>query len=84
MKLSRKETRKGKDGKDESTSSPWSFVPKASNTVYMLLIAALAVAVNINTINNGFVFDDERGIIKNRDLLSSTPLLDLFYHDYWG
>lgn len=38
----------------------------------------------LNTLRGEFVLDDYQTVFHNRDVLPSTPLLDIFKHDYWG
>lgn len=37
-----------------------------------------------NSYNCGFVFDDISAIKENRDLRSHTPLINIFFNDFWG
>lgn len=62
----------------------WSWIPHMSDKAYILLTILAAIVTSYNTVYNQFVFDDERGIVKNPDLLPSTPLTDLLKHDFWG
>lgn len=47
-------------------------------------IFVIAVGINLNTMSNGFVFDDDRAIVKNPDLRPDTPIANLLKDDYWG
>ena len=66
------------------THSAWSWLPALSDTVMLAVILLVAIGVSYNTVYGDFVFDDERGVVKNMDLRPTTPLLDLFKHDFWG
>ncbi|KAL2719563.1 protein O-mannosyl-transferase Tmtc3-like isoform X1 [Vespula squamosa] len=48
------------------------------------IIAFIAFAVYLNSLNCGFVFDDISAIKDNRDLRPHTPLKNVFYNDFWG
>lgn len=48
------------------------------------VLALLAAAVSGNTIDNGFVYDDARGVVSNRDVVASAPMIDLWQDDFWG
>ncbi|XP_067670593.1 protein O-mannosyl-transferase TMTC4-like [Haliotis asinina] len=59
-------------------------VPKLSFSVASALVFCLSVLCFVNSLNAGMIFDDERAILKNRDVLPETPLADVFSHDFWG
>ncbi|CAK8683428.1 unnamed protein product [Clavelina lepadiformis] len=44
----------------------------------------IAFLIYTNTFNAGFVFDDNRAIIENADVLGINPLYNLFLNDFWG
>ncbi|KAK6636502.1 hypothetical protein RUM43_010163 [Polyplax serrata] len=37
-----------------------------------------------NTLDAGFVYDDRRAILNNQDVLSTSPLSNIWYNDFWG
>ncbi|XP_050390275.1 protein O-mannosyl-transferase TMTC2 [Patella vulgata] len=52
---------------------------------YTILAASfLALGLYSNTLPADFAYDDSRAILKNPDLLPETPLINLFYDDFWG
>lgn len=48
------------------------------------IVAVTALAVYLNSLGCGFVFDDISAIKDNRDLRPHTPLKNVFYNDFWG
>lgn len=48
------------------------------------IVAITALAVYLNSLGCGFVFDDISAIKDNRDLRPHTPLKNVFYNDFWG
>lgn len=50
----------------------------------MLMSSALALILYLNTLDADFAYDDSRAIQKNQDLEPSTPLINIFYDDFWG
>ncbi|KAJ8309666.1 hypothetical protein KUTeg_011531, partial [Tegillarca granosa] len=74
-----------------SRSSPWKPewddclpVPKLDFLKAGCIVFIAAVLCFINSYNGAFVFDDSEAILSNNDLKPSTPLNDLFIHDFWG
>ena len=56
-----------------------------STMMHTLLILAASLLVYINTLNGGFVFDDHRGILENKDLRpEERSLWQLLNNDFWG
>ncbi|GFU19321.1 protein O-mannosyl-transferase TMTC3 [Trichonephila clavipes] len=57
-------------------------------TNYRLTHFAAVIAVSFicyyNALHCGFVFDDISAIRDNKDLRPSTPLLNIFFNDFWG
>ncbi|GAB0094019.1 Protein O-mannosyl-transferase TMTC1 [Sergentomyia squamirostris] len=45
---------------------------------------ALAVALYLNTLDAGFVYDDRRAILGNPDVVASTRWQRLLNNDFWG
>ncbi len=74
---------KGKEKRGQTqTASEASQPAESLFPVYLLL--SLAVIVNFNTIFNHFVFDDEKAIVENPDVIASSPLSSVFQNDFWG
>lgn len=46
--------------------------------------ACLGLAAFLNSLRNGFVFDDNLAIVNNKDALSSSPHAPLWGNDFWG
>nr|CAB3267129.1 transmembrane and TPR repeat-containing protein 2-like [Phallusia mammillata] len=46
--------------------------------------ATVAALVYSNTFNAEFVYDDNRAIISNPDVVQTTPISHLFINDFWG
>ncbi|ESO96053.1 hypothetical protein LOTGIDRAFT_116110 [Lottia gigantea] len=44
----------------------------------------LSILCFFNSYDGEFVFDDSEAILGNNDLLPTTPLSDVFEHDFWG
>lgn len=49
-----------------------------------VIVFCVACAAYANTITAGLVMDDTPAIMYNGDLRPDAPLLDFFFHDYWG
>lgn len=48
------------------------------------LLLWLCLNCYYNSVQCGFVFDDNMAILTNEDLRSSTHVLDIFKNDFWG
>jgi len=48
-----------------------------------LLVLLVAVCYH-NSLPCGFVFDDKSAIVENKDLRPETPVINLFWNDFWG
>ncbi|XP_052238315.1 protein O-mannosyl-transferase TMTC2-like isoform X1 [Dreissena polymorpha] len=44
----------------------------------------LALVLYMNTLDADFAYDDSRAIVKNQDLEPKTPIINIFYDDFWG
>ncbi|XP_076445747.1 protein O-mannosyl-transferase TMTC3-like [Babylonia areolata] len=53
-------------------------------TVHSLILVVTTLAIYHNALDCGFVFDDMSAIVENQDLRPNTPLMDLFWNDFWG
>ncbi|XP_025413092.1 transmembrane and TPR repeat-containing protein CG4341-like [Sipha flava] len=51
---------------------------------HLLICCSLAIAVYANTLNAGFVYDDNQAIIANEDIRPSTPGSNIWWNDFWG
>eukprot|EP00117_Sycon_ciliatum_P006444 scpid30982/ scgid0518/ Transmembrane and TPR repeat-containing protein 2 len=74
-------------GRSHRTSSPpqQADEPSARNRLLAYgFVSCVAFAVYANTLSAGFVYDDSRAILKNRDLLPETPISNLLFNDFWG
>ncbi|GFY44676.1 protein O-mannosyl-transferase Tmtc3 [Trichonephila inaurata madagascariensis] len=47
-------------------------------------VIAVSFICYYNALHCGFVFDDISAIRDNKDLRPSTPLLNIFFNDFWG
>ncbi|XP_061176820.1 protein O-mannosyl-transferase TMTC2-like [Saccostrea echinata] len=50
----------------------------------VLISSAVSFVLYLNSLDADFAYDDSRAIKKNQDLLPETPLINLFYDDFWG
>ncbi|XP_071942769.1 protein O-mannosyl-transferase TMTC2-like [Antedon mediterranea] len=50
----------------------------------LIICSTVAVLVYLNTLDAEFAYDDSRAIQKNQDLLPESPILNIFYDDFWG
>lgn len=48
------------------------------------LSSFIALVLYLNTLDADFAYDDSRAIKKNQDLLPETPIINIFYDDFWG
>ncbi|KAK4880138.1 hypothetical protein RN001_008284 [Aquatica leii] len=48
------------------------------------LISLLACLSYANTLFGAFVFDDTEAVVKNKDVLLTTSIYDVFKNDFWG
>ena len=67
------------DRRTQKCGSCWKRV--LSSTLVCMVIAACMYS---NTFEAGFAWDDRAAVKANKDLQGSTPMWDLFYHDFWG
>jgi hypothetical protein len=51
---------------------------------FSLLLFLCSLTLYFSTIFSGYVWDDRAAIVSNADVHGSTPLYDLFLHDFWG
>ncbi|KAK3578086.1 hypothetical protein CHS0354_006745 [Potamilus streckersoni] len=54
------------------------------DSVIPLLPSAVALILYLNTLGADFAYDDSRAIKKNQDLQPETPIVNIFYDDFWG
>lgn len=75
----------GKHGKVTTPSWDSSLpFPRVPTSLSVILVGTAGVICYINSLDGGFVFDDSEAIINNEDLKPETPILNLFYNDFWG
>ncbi len=49
-----------------------------------LVSAAIGILLYLNTLSDGFCFDDLSAVRQNQDLLPSSPWTNLLWDDFWG
>ncbi|EDO39747.1 predicted protein [Nematostella vectensis] len=49
-----------------------------------IISSVLGISCYLNTLDAEFVYDDSRAILKNADLLPTTPWINLLFNDFWG
>nr|XP_046917032.1 protein O-mannosyl-transferase TMTC2-like [Dermatophagoides farinae]XP_046917033.1 protein O-mannosyl-transferase TMTC2-like [Dermatophagoides farinae] len=49
-----------------------------------ILILSFASLLYLNSLDADFAYDDNRAILNNQDVLSTTPWYHLFINDFWG
>ncbi|KAL1513175.1 hypothetical protein ABEB36_002620 [Hypothenemus hampei] len=54
------------------------------NSKKFIAIASCAWASHFVSLWGGFAFDDAEAIVKNKDILPSTPIKNVFFNDFWG
>ena len=54
------------------------------DVLFCLLLILLVAVCYYNSLPCGFVFDDMSAIRDNKDLRPETPLVNLFWNDFWG
>lgn len=52
--------------------------------VQCTLVSTVAIVCYMHSCWGGFVFDDSEAILSNKDILTETPLLNVFENDFWG
>ena len=60
---------------------------EATKNTFLLYSAILCVTVGVcylKALDCGFAFDDSSAIIDNKDLRPRTPVMNLFWNDFWG
>ncbi|CAH1175783.1 unnamed protein product [Phaedon cochleariae] len=50
----------------------------------LITISVAAFICYCNTLLGTFVFDDSEAIVKNKDVMPYTPILNIFKNDFWG
>ena len=51
---------------------------------YYFIVSLASLLCYVNSISGRFVHDDIVAIVKNPDVTSDKPLLELFWNDFWG
>eukprot|EP00002_Diphylleia_rotans_P034898 TRINITY_DN7544_c0_g1_i1.p1 TRINITY_DN7544_c0_g1~~TRINITY_DN7544_c0_g1_i1.p1 ORF type:complete len:726 (-),score=116.74 TRINITY_DN7544_c0_g1_i1:145-2322(-) len=52
--------------------------------VYIFAIVVFAMGLYVNSINGEFAFDDRFAVVENDDSKSTSPVWNIFWHDFWG
>uniref|UniRef100_T1J5F1 Uncharacterized protein n=1 Tax=Strigamia maritima TaxID=126957 RepID=T1J5F1_STRMM len=52
--------------------------------MYAGVVFFTCVACYLNSLRCGFVFDDMSAVKENKDLRPHTPIMNLFFNDFWG
>jgi len=52
--------------------------------LFSSLLVLLVAVCYYNSLPCGFVFDDMSAIRDNKDLRPETPMVNLFWNDFWG
>lgn len=68
--------------KEQHKSGLW--IPNLPAVDFYVLIAAAALYCFINGLNGEMLHDDIYAIQNNKDILPCSPLMDVFFHDFWG
>ncbi|XP_050302270.1 protein O-mannosyl-transferase TMTC4-like [Anthonomus grandis grandis] len=55
-----------------------------ANSNKFIAISSCAWASHFLSLWGGFAFDDSEAIVKNKDILPSTPIENVFRNDFWG
>lgn len=55
-----------------------------SSSVILIITFITSFVCYSNTLNADFVYDDHRAILTNQDLRPKTPIINIFYNDFWG
>lgn len=65
--------------------SSWILTRVNKHWVYFsLVVFSLAVICFLPSVWGEFVFDDAEAILNNDDVISTTPVSEVFKHDFWG
>nr|XP_022287196.1 transmembrane and TPR repeat-containing protein 3-like isoform X2 [Crassostrea virginica] len=54
------------------------------HTVYSAVLVVTVAVCYYKALGCGFVFDDMSAIVENKDLRPRTPIVNLFWNDFWG
>lgn len=58
--------------------------PKLTNRIVYGVPVLLSLVLYLNTLHAGFVYDDHRAVLGNRDVVGSGPWWSVWGHDFWG
>lgn len=81
---SRADGRKSSKGKGNGEKDPAAKTAWWAGTNGYLAVFALSVGLHVNTLANGFVYDDARGVVSNNDVIEKNPFSQLWINDFWG
>ena len=70
----------------EHSSSFLQSLKRSPHLLSYLLVLVVSAGVYWNTLEAGFVFDDHRAILTNKDIETDgeRTISDLFWNDFWG
>ena len=57
---------------------------KHSFHIYSAILCVTVAVCYLKALDCGFCFDDVSAIIDNKDLRPRTPIINLFWNDFWG
>ena len=52
--------------------------------VSALVVFITGTVTFLNSVNGQFVFDDSEAVLNNQDVLTESPLSNIFINDFWG
>lgn len=55
-----------------------------SMKVSALVVFITGTVTFLNSVNGQFVFDDSEAVLNNQDVLTESPLSNIFINDFWG
>jgi hypothetical protein len=71
---------KSKDGESVlAAETTWLAGP-----IGYIAVFTLSVVLHVNTVANGFVYDDARGVVSNSDVTEKNPFSHIWIDDFWG
>ncbi|XP_062603708.1 protein O-mannosyl-transferase TMTC3-like isoform X2 [Saccostrea cucullata] len=55
-----------------------------TRVIYSVVVVVTVALCYYKALGCGFVFDDMSAIVENKDLRPRTPVVNLFWNDFWG
>ena len=74
---------RGHEDKSASSIGLW-LLPNMRFSVGLWLTMLVSLASYWNSLENGFVYDDARGVVSNQDVSTESPFTNVFLNDFWG